>query len=254
MTKYSVTGGPAAAALEARSKSTARSMAILVALALSAVVLTGCLMPKQGFVDYRPVEVSQNHPITVEQGEARLEIQVPPRSKKLSREDRARVAQFASEHRSEGHGPLVVARPRGGRNEISAAGTVASVQRVLRRSGVPGNTVQYRAYRVEQASAPAPVILTFERYQARVEECGRWPKNVANTYDNRPYANFGCASQANLAAMVVNPKDFVTPRTMTPADAIRRDNVYDAYRKGDATQSERTKDDSGKVSEQKVGE
>ncbi len=254
MIKYSVICGSAATISKTISASAVRSIVTVVSLAASALVLTGCLNANQGIVDYNPIEVSQTHPITVEQGEARLEIHVPARSKKLSREDRARVAQFAHEHRAEGHGPLVVARPRGGRNEISAAGTVASVQRVLRRSGVPGNAVQYRAYRVQQASGPAPVILTFERYQARVENCGRWPKNVANTYDNRPYANFGCATQANLAAMVVNPKDFITPRTMTPADATRRDNVFDAYRKGDATQSERSKDDSGQVSEQSSGE
>lgn len=253
MIKYRVTHSPAHPASTNKSPAS-RKFVTATVLATSAFLLSGCLMPRQGIVDYNPVNVAETHPIIVEQGAAKLEISVPSRSRRLSADDRARIVQFAHEHSTEGHGPLVVARPRGGRNEISAAGTVASVQRVLRRSGVPGSAVQYRAYRTPKGSDAAPVILTFERYQARVASCGRWPKNVANTYDNRPYANFGCATQANLAAMVVNPKDFITPRTMTPSDAIRRENVIDAYRKGDATQSERSKDDSGQVSEQSSGE
>lgn len=51
--------------------------------------------------------------------------------------------------------------------------------------------------------------------------------------------------------MVANPRDLVEPRAMTPADASRRGVVIDAWRKGEKTQSERSTDDTGQVSEQK---
>ena len=35
-------------------------------------------------------------------------------------------------------------------------------------------------------------------------------------FENRPYWNFGCANQRNLAAMVDNPADLVQPRGETP--------------------------------------
>ncbi len=49
------------------------------------------------------------------------------------------------------------------------------------------------------------------------------------TTSRRP--NFGCATQHNIAAVVANPEDFETPRTATPADAMRRYQVFVDYRK-----------------------
>ena len=60
---------------------------------------------------------------------------------------------------------------------------------------------------------------------------GRWPEDMlANTTDNKHYANFGCASQNNLAAQIANPGDLIAPRGMTSIDAERRSVVIEAYR------------------------
>ena len=50
--------------------------------------------------------------------------------------------------------------------------------------------------------------------------------------ENKPYHNFGCASQRNLAAMVDNPSDLVQPRSETPAYTERRTAAFEKYRKG----------------------
>jgi pilus assembly protein CpaD len=55
---------------------------------------------------------------------------------------------------------------------------------------------------------------------------------LARTYQNTPYPDFGCANQHNLAVMVANPGDLLGPRTMTPRDANRRDDMYGKYVKG----------------------
>jgi pilus biogenesis lipoprotein CpaD len=52
------------------------------------------------------------------------------------------------------------------------------------------------------------------------------------TGHNEPYANFGCAQQHNIAALVANPQDLNVPRTSTPPDAMRRSKVISDYRTG----------------------
>jgi pilus assembly protein CpaD len=68
------------------------------------------------------------------------------------------------------------------------------------------------------------------RYVADAPDCGQdWSQNLARNYQNTPYPNFGCSSQHNLAVMVANPGDLLGPRTMTPRDANRRDDMYGKY-------------------------
>jgi pilus assembly protein CpaD len=72
--------------------------------------------------------------------------------------------------------------------------------------------------------------------QATAGECGAWPKNIGGGFgENINYENFGCASQANLAAMVDNPSDLITPRASDPSDQGRRAVVIEKYRKGEVT-------------------
>ena len=40
---------------------------------------------------------------------------------------------------------------------------------------------------------------------------------------------------ANLAAQIADPRDIISPRPMTPADAGRRAVVFDNYRAGQPT-------------------
>jgi pilus biogenesis lipoprotein CpaD len=88
----------------------------------------------------------------------------------------------------------------------------------------------------------------YERYPIKVKhakgktyavtkECGNWPEDLTETTDNKPFANFGCAHQQNIAAMVSDPEDFVDPRDEDPSDPMRRSKVIDKYRLGDTTSS-----------------
>ena len=65
---------------------------------------------------------------------------------------------------------------------------------------------------------------------AQTAECGDWTANVARTEDNLPMPNFGCAHQQNIAAVIANPNDVLTPRAETPPDAARRQQVITDYR------------------------
>ncbi|NND50213.1 MAG: CpaD family pilus assembly lipoprotein, partial [Rhizobiales bacterium] len=114
---------------------------------------------------------------------------------------------------------------------------------------VAKTAVRYVPYRGSGAGTEPPIILSFERYFARPSECGHWPRNIAHEPYNKPYANFGCATQNNLAAIVSDPRDLVRARQMGPGDAERRFEVFDQYRRGEVTSADRSNDESANVSE-----
>jgi pilus assembly protein CpaD len=234
-------------------RATARFARVVGVPVVLATGLTGCLNYTHSGDHYVPEAHTERYPIKVTRAMARLDVDVDG-AKRLTGDDRARVAQFARDYGTRSGGPMIVARPEGGPNHVAAATKVASIQHELREAGVPPGAISYRVYQAGASDRAAPVILTYETFEAISPECGNWQQNTANTYTNRPYPNFGCASQRNLAAMVANPRDLVEPRAMTPADAGRRGVVLEAWRKGEKTQSERGPDDSGQVSEQKSGE
>ena len=62
---------------------------------------------------------------------------------------------------------------------------------------------------------------------AECDACGASATKHNPHLNNTQYYNFGCASQANLAAMVDNPSDLLYPRGVEPGDQMRRGVVYD---------------------------
>ena len=91
------------------------------------------------------------------------------------------------------------------------------------------------------------VRINYIRYEAQAPSCGDWSTNLAETSANLTSPNFGCATQKNLAAMVADPRDLVSPRPLDPDDAQRRLTVLDKYRKGETTVAEKTTAQSGAV-------
>ena len=77
--------------------------------------------------------------------------------------------------------------------------------------------------------------------------CGPWPDNVARNFNNQHYANFGCATQNNLAAMIANPLDLLYPRVMPPPNAARRGDVLQNYQNGHATDTDYPADFGGGI-------
>lgn len=85
------------------------------------------------------------------------------------------------------------------------------------------------------------------RLHAVSAECGDWSKSLTDTAANAPYENLGCAQQRNLAVLVANPRDFVKPRAETPADPMRRSEVFIKYRKGESSTTADTAEESAAV-------
>jgi len=192
------------------------------------------------------IDVRDRYPIAVDRQPAELHIAASRRSHRLTHEQKQEIRGFLAAFKANGSGKVVVRRPVGGSNQYAAKGVVKSIKHMIDRNGVPRERVVLTSYRARGAS---PVVMTFARYTASSPECGDWSRNAANTYNNKPHPNFGCAYQANIAAMVADPRDLKLPRTMDPPDAQHRDHVFEDYRKGTATASEKSEDQKSNVSE-----
>ncbi|MDP2125476.1 MAG: CpaD family pilus assembly protein [Parvibaculum sp.] len=216
---------------------------ILVALVLG---LAGC----GGFsgVDQAQYDASRTHPISVQPDVATLNIDIPPGQPGLTTADRIAIADFATSYRARGHGPLTVSTPSGSPNAGTATAVLSDVRDALAERGVSGDMLAYTPYSASAADRSAPLILSFKRYVAKASTCGDWSKSLTAEYKNVLPPNFGCATQNNLAAMVADPADLLKPRTMTSADADRRNTVLDKYRQGESTATARSDQDSGAVS------
>ncbi len=201
-----------------------RRLGMILALG-AAVALAGCNMREQmydGQMGYIPENPNEVYPIEVVDGAARLTL--PVKSGRLSARDEETLARFAAEA-SGIPSPVIISRPKGSLNaELVAARATA----VLKRYGVAPQRIRH----VTRKGRKGGVIITYKRKFAVTKECGDWSKPVTVTGDNRPYRNFGCAQQHNLAAMVANPEDFENPPALAPASAERQVNFRQKYDAG----------------------
>lgn len=80
----------------------------------------------------------------------------------------------------------------------------------------------------------ARVIIT--RYRAEVPGCPDWKDNNDFNPNNATSSNFGCAVNANLAAMVANPEDLVRGQSNNGNTTVMSGTkAIEAYRKADTT-------------------
>ncbi len=133
------------------------------------------------------------------------------------------ISAFTRSARNSGSVRITVLRPSGG----GASGKVAKqAYQLLVQSGFSPGMISQKTY---PGPSKGTVQLSYVRSVAVTKECGDWSADLANTSSNEPYPNFGCATQNNIAAMVVNPDDFVVPEPTTPALAAARDQATRQY-------------------------
>lgn len=212
-----------------------------ILLAVSTLTLGACsTRPEPTVTGSLPHDgYRSRHPIVVTESAETLDIPVGSQSSRLNENMAETVALFGAAARERGASGVTVLVPSGSGNETAAAGMSRSVKAALQRGGVPAHAITMTPYKVEQAAADAPIRIAYPRVVASVPHaCGTWPDQVVGQFDNSDYYNFGCAYQANIAAMAANPADLVTPQGMPPSDATRRTQVITKYRAGQPTKSE----------------
>jgi pilus assembly protein CpaD len=203
-----------------------------VALVLSAG-LAGCGAPIASTDPVFPGDFEQRHPIALVTGPTSVEIYAP--GGRLDVRSAANLRAFAARYRRFGSGEIVILTPATEAGDMRA---VEALRKTLVRAGAFGPT-RVAIYDPGPHAGAAPIRVAFTGLKAEVATpCGRWPEDLASGsslegWRNESYANFGCASQAMLAAEVDDPHDFVTPRALAPADTATRMRAIDAVRKGE---------------------
>jgi pilus assembly protein CpaD len=211
----------------------------LLPLLLAAAALQACASDSEG--PPSPVAdaltPTEQYPIEVRQNPDEIRLAIHDRG--LTEGQQAALAAMVDRWRETGGGPVTVQAPRGP-GDAQAGAYANEAAAVLVDLGVPLEQVRLVGYQPKPDKAPPPLIVGFSSYQAVGPQCGHWD-NLTSTGSNRPYANFGCAMSANIAAQIANPRDLIAPRDMGPSDATRRSVVLDHYRKGEITST--AKDD-----------
>lgn len=207
----------------------------LALVSVAALTISGCKTGEQGpqVAGWSVVDPTQRHPILVSQQPSNLSVRVPRGSTGMSPHQRAQVVDFVNRYRAgdAGNSKLVIAAPSGSPNEVAAMQAVAEIRHLMRDAGFADGSITVEAYHEDRDPQPA-VRISYLKFVAEGPECGRWPTNLASEGSNLYYPNFGCATQRNFAAQIANPADLITPRTMSPAPAARRDAVFEKYTKG----------------------
>ncbi len=210
--------------------STVRAGFAGASLLLLAVASAGCTSTQQP--DMHPLlayDSDMRHPILLSNEPEVLDMPVGMKGPALSPELETAIRDYVREYRASGTGDITIQVPTDAANDVAAASTGHAVHYALVRAGVPRGRIQVTPYQVGDHSRPAPLRLSYLRVKAVVPTCGIWPEKGPNSIDDEQFANFGCAQQQNLAAMVANPADLMRPQPMTPASGGRRANVIKTY-------------------------
>jgi pilus assembly protein CpaD len=175
------------------------------------------------------------------------ELKLAPHPQGLSPTQVEALGDFVDRWTDGDGGPVTVHAPQNGGDAQATGHTVEDVRAFLVERGVAPGKVRVVGYD-SGGDAQAPIVVGYEVFVARGPECGREWENLTATRNNTEYANFGCATTANMAAQIANPGDVLNPRALDPTDASRRQTVLDHYRKGEKTSSDKDDQANGAIS------
>jgi len=192
------------------------------AMALCAgLIVAGCQASDAVTEDYYvPTAHYERYPIKVEKRPVKLALAA---KSSLQPAQVNALATFARQARATGMPRIAIRRPSGGGNGAALSRDVASV---LVQNGILAEAIVQGTY---QGSAKDPIQVGYVRSVAITKECGDWSDDLSTNYLNRPAPNYGCAVTHNMAAMVVNPDNFVIPEAMPAAPAGRRVLLINQY-------------------------
>ena len=202
-----------------------------------------------------PTDYRLRHPIAIKEGNRSIVIFVGHARGGLSAPQRNDVMGLAQTWVREGTGGIIADVPVNTSNARAASATYREIRALLAAGGVPSSAIMLRQYQPEDPGTFPTIKLSYPKISATAGPCGLWPEDLGpNLQDtgyneNRPYHNFGCATQRNLAAMVDNPADLVQPRPETPAYTMRRNAAFEKYRKGVSTATTYPESDKAKLSD-----
>jgi pilus assembly protein CpaD len=232
-----------------------RGACLAVALAVLSLGMGACTHTGEAQTASIPTDYRLRHPIVVQESNRTINVFVGSTRGGLSASQRADVVALAETWLREATGVIIAEVPVGTPNARAAADASREILAVLAAGGVPARGIRVRNYHPEDPRQFATIRLTYPRIIADAGPCGLWPEDLGPSIkdksyiDNKPYYNFGCAYQRNMAAMVDNPADLVQPRPETPAYTERRSIAFEKYRKGTTTTTTYPEAEKAKLSD-----
>jgi len=218
-----------------------RRLRFAIALMGLSITLAACNTTEEVVTQTVPTDYRQRHPIAIQEGKRSIVIFVGQARGGLSDSQRTDVAGLARDWVREGTGAVVVDVPIDTANARAAASTYRAIRSVLAAGGVPSHGVVQRPYHPADPGILPTIRLSYSKIAAVAGPCGLWPDDLGPSVmdpaynENKPYFNFGCATQRNLAAMVDNPADLEQPRPESAPYTARRSMAFERYRKGMTT-------------------
>lgn len=210
------------------ARSRMRTTSLLAACAV--VLLAGCAKRDSITVGSVPDDYRTNHPIVISEKEETLDLPVGVSDRGMTNHQKVSLDGFLANYDRTAAPVLRIMVPEGAANSAAASMAASDFARFAKETGVPASRIAILSYQSESPEASSPVRVAFSSMRAQTGKCGRWPEDIANTEDNKHYANFGCSYQNNLAAQIANPADLLGPRKPGPIDAGRRGVAIDGYR------------------------
>jgi len=200
------------------------------------LVLCGCNTVDRTETSSIPMDDYRvRHPIVLSETARTIDIFPVGGSGRLDPRSAGQVEEFAHLYRQVGEGPILILYPAGpglaGRVQVDAI-------RYALEAGGAHTGIRVGSYPVGHPELASPVRLRFTGLKAKVPTpCGEWPSDLASGstvqgWDNKPYWNLGCSSQAVLAAQVADPRDLVGPQPETPMDTVMRARGIETVRNG----------------------
>jgi pilus assembly protein CpaD len=206
----------------------------LTILAVTAVaLLAGCAFQKRDSITVGavPDDYRTNHPIIIADKEETLDLPVAASDRGATGSQRASLEGFLAGYDKSAAPVLNIIAPSGSANDVAAADAAHDFALIAKNNGVPASRIMLASYQAGPKEMSAPVRISFSAMRAQTDKCGRWPKDVLESSENKHYANFGCSYQNNVAAQIDNPADLLGPRKQTPIDATNRGAVIVDYQK-----------------------
>jgi pilus assembly protein CpaD len=228
-----------------------RMAGVLVGLA----ILLGACAHHEEVTASVPDDYRLRHPIAIQEAERSVVIFVGHGRGGLSASERSDVVGLAQSWLHEGTGTIVVDVPVSTSNAAAAADSFREINALLVAAGVPPRGITIHHYHPDDPRQMAAIRLNYPKMSAVAGPCGLWPEDLGpainnkSYLENKPYYNFGCAYQRNMAAMVDNPSDLVQPRPETSAYTMRRTEAFEKYRKGTTTATVYPDADKAKLSD-----
>ena len=197
-------------------------------------LLAGCAFQKRDSITVGavPDDYRTNHPIVIAEKEQILDLPVAATDRGATAPQRASLEGFLAGYDRTAAPVLTIAAPSGSANDLAAADAASDFARLARKNGVPASRIMLASYQAGPEEISAPVRVSFLAMRAQTDKCGRWPKDILESSENKHYANFGCSYQNNIAAQIANPADLLGPRKQTPIDPANRGVVIGDYQDG----------------------